>query len=110
MRKHIYQKKGHSKDAEFPLRKSEIVERHSGKKLLLNEGRFLHRSESAQGCISNSEKTSRYPNVCGKAHGAVGREPVCGEVGDYGLIQTLLNRKSDYTEGDQIQRLLASLI
>ena len=62
-------------------------------------GAFWHESASMPGCTLSPEKMSRFPSVCGKAHG----EAVWGKVGDHGLIQALFDCKSDHSEGDGIQ-------
>ena len=64
-------------------------------------GAFWHESASMPGCTLSPEKMSRFPSVCGKAHG----EAVWGKVGDHGLIQALFDCKSDHAEGDGIQRI-----
>ena len=83
-----------------------IIERHSGKDLLFDEWTlFGMKVRQRKGVFQISERCLDTPAFVVKLTEQRGREPVCGKVGDHGLVQALFDRKSDHTEGDRIQRI-----
>lgn len=83
---------------------SEIVERHSGKDLLFDKwALFGMKVCQCKGVFQIPERCFDTPAFVVKFTKQRRREPICGKVGDHGLVQTFFHRKSDHTERDWIQ-------
>ncbi len=85
---------------------SEIIERHSGKDLLLDEwALFGMKVCQRKGVFQIPERCLDAPAFVVKLTEQRRRKPVCRKVSDHGLVQALFHRESDHAEGDWIQRI-----